>query len=161
LQPLRKRKLRCTDNVKVFTFATYVTLTFLGGGINFSGSITCSFGAYCSKINDYYSQCLPGSSGGSSVAPSSTLTTVARPTTSTTMAGPTSTSMRTTGTVPTSTAQPTQASGNPLAGKTFYANPYYASEILSSAVPSLSAKGSATWAAKASEVAKIGTFVWL
>lgn len=52
-------------------------------------------------------------------------------------------------------------SGNPLAGYGFYANPYYASEISSLAVPTLSAKGSAAWAAKATSVAKIGTFVWL
>lgn len=48
-----------------------------------------------------------------------------------------------------------------MAGKSFYANPYYASEISSLAVPSMSAAGSAAWAAKVTGVAKIGTFVWL
>ncbi|XTI86062.1 glycoside hydrolase family 6 protein [Cenococcum geophilum] len=48
---------------------------------------------------------------------------------------------------------------NPMAGKSFYANSYYASEISSLAVPSMSAAGSAAWATKATEVVKIGTFV--
>ncbi|KAF2195694.1 glycoside hydrolase family 6 protein [Zopfia rhizophila CBS 207.26] len=108
------------------------------GGIDYTGSTTCASGAYCSKINDYYSQCLPTSSGGNNGG--TTLSTVA---------------------VPTTTQAPAEASGNPMAGKTFYANPYYASEISSLAVPTLSAKGSATWAAKATNVAKVGTFVWL
>jgi len=47
--------------------------------------------------------------------------------------------------------------GNIFAGKQIYANPYYASEISASAIPSLSG----TLAAKASAVAKVGTFVWL
>ncbi|KAF2231975.1 glycoside hydrolase family 6 protein [Viridothelium virens] len=47
--------------------------------------------------------------------------------------------------------------GNPFTGKQIYANPYYASEILSSAVPSLSAP----YNTKASSVAKVGTFAWL
>ncbi|KAL9089776.1 MAG: hypothetical protein Q9165_005570 [Trypethelium subeluteriae] len=47
--------------------------------------------------------------------------------------------------------------GNPFTGKQIYANPYYASEILSSAVPSLSAP----YNTKASAVAKVGTFAWL
>lgn len=51
------------------------------------------------------------------------------------------------------------ASGNPMAGKSFYANPYYTSKISSLAVPSMSAAGSAAWATKATEVVKIGTFV--
>ncbi|KAF2478328.1 putative 1,4-beta-D-glucan cellobiohydrolase C [Lindgomyces ingoldianus] len=110
------------------------------GGINYSGSTTCASGSTCTKSNDYYSQCLPNSSGGNNGGAGTTLTTVA---------------------VPTSTQPPAEASGNPMAGKSFYANPYYASEISSSAAPTLSAKGSATWAAKATEVAKIGTFVWL
>jgi cellulose 1,4-beta-cellobiosidase len=52
-------------------------------------------------------------------------------------------------------------SSNPLKGKNFYANPYYSSEIISLAAPSLSAAGSAALAAKATNVAKVGTFYWL
>lgn len=47
--------------------------------------------------------------------------------------------------------------GNFFTGKQIYANPYYASEVLSSAVPSLSAP----YNTKASAVAKVGTFAWL
>ena len=47
--------------------------------------------------------------------------------------------------------------GNFFQGKQIYANPYYASEILSSAVPSLSAP----YNTKASAVAEVGTFAWL
>jgi hypothetical protein len=52
-------------------------------------------------------------------------------------------------------------SSNPLKGKSFYANPYYASEIISLASPSLVAAGSTALAAKATNVAKVGTFYWL
>ena len=48
-----------------------------------------------------------------------------------------------------------------MAGKSFYANPDYTSEISSLAVSSMSAAGSAAWATKATEVVRIGTFVWL
>ncbi|OCL08445.1 glycoside hydrolase family 6 protein [Glonium stellatum] len=117
------------------------------GGSGYSGSTACASGSYCSKINDYYSQCLPGSGGAATTtaAGGTTLTTVAT--------GGSGGSAATTAL--------SVASGNPMAGKSFYANPYYASEISSIAVPSLSAMGSATWAAKATDVAKIGTFVWL
>ncbi|KAI0084686.1 endoglucanase [Irpex rosettiformis] len=47
------------------------------GGIGFSGSTTCVSGSFCSVINDYYSQCVPGTntaapapSSSSSAAPS-------------------------------------------------------------------------------------------
>lgn len=47
--------------------------------------------------------------------------------------------------------------GNPFAGKNFYANPYYSSEVHSLAIPSLAAalKPAAT------AVAKVGSFVWM
>ena len=47
--------------------------------------------------------------------------------------------------------------GNIFSGKQIYANPYYASEISASAIPAMTG----TAAAKASSVAKIGTFTWL
>lgn len=46
---------------------------------------------------------------------------------------------------------------NPFLGRQIFANPYYASEISASAIPSLPA----SLVPAASEVAKIGTFVWL
>lgn len=36
------------------------------GGIGYTGSTTCSSGTYCSVMNQFYSQCLPGGSGGGS-----------------------------------------------------------------------------------------------
>lgn len=45
---------------------------------------------------------------------------------------------------------------NPFAGVELYANPYYSSEIYTSAIPTLG-----TNAAKASAVAEVGTFTWL
>ena len=47
--------------------------------------------------------------------------------------------------------------GNPFTGKQVYANPYYASEILNSAVPSLTGAQKA----QATAVSNIGTFSWL
>ena len=57
---------------------------------------------------------------------------------------------------------PTKASaaaitGNPFSGYQIYANPYYASEISAYAIPTLAASQKA----KASAVAKVGTFSWL
>jgi cellulose 1,4-beta-cellobiosidase len=71
----------------------------------------------------------------------------------------------TTTTAPTSTAAgggggsstTVAVAGNPFAGVQLYANPYYSSEIFTSAIPSLTA----SLAVKASAVAKVGTFVWL
>jgi cellulose 1,4-beta-cellobiosidase len=65
-----------------------------------------------------------------------------------------------TGSSATITAAPADGS-NPLKGKNFYANPYYASEIISLASPSLVAAGSTALAAKATKVAEVGTFYWL
>jgi endoglucanase len=41
------------------------------GGIGWSGATTCVGGYSCSKINDYYSQCVPGSGGGGATPTSS------------------------------------------------------------------------------------------
>ncbi|ORY06029.1 glycoside hydrolase superfamily [Clohesyomyces aquaticus] len=41
----------------------------MGGGAGGTGSTTCVSGSVCTKVNDYYSQCTPGSGGGSSPAP--------------------------------------------------------------------------------------------
>ncbi|OAL04200.1 1,4-beta cellobiohydrolase [Phaeosphaeriaceae sp. SRC1lsM3a] len=126
------------------------------GGIGFSGSANCVSGAYCSKVNDYYSQCLPGSDPG---IPTSTVASSV--VTAPTSRGPTTMRTSTTTRGPTTTTTAPSDSSNPLKGKSFYANPYYASEIISLAAPSLSAAGSAALAAKATNVAKVGTFYWL
>ncbi|KFY71597.1 hypothetical protein V499_08186 [Pseudogymnoascus sp. VKM F-103] len=109
------------------------------GGNGWTGATTCVSGYTCTYSNDWYSQCLPGSGGGNP-------TTTAKPTTT----APTTTSAGT-GT----TSPPTV--GNPFANVQHYANPYYSSEIYTSAIPSLTG----TAAVKASAVAKVGTFVWL
>ncbi|KAL1596680.1 hypothetical protein SLS60_009328 [Paraconiothyrium brasiliense] len=95
--------------------------------------------------------CLPGTAGSSSAA------TTAK-STSTTLSTATKT---TAGATQVTSAPAATDSANPLAGKTFYANPYYSSEIVSIAAPSLSAGGSGALAAKATNVAKVGTFYWL
>ncbi|KAF2147225.1 glycoside hydrolase family 6 protein [Aplosporella prunicola CBS 121167] len=115
------------------------------GGTGYSGSATCASSYTCVKVNEYYSQCQPGSATGPASTSAGGNTSV--PSTTSPPSG--------------TTSAPAAASGNPISGYSFYANPYYASEILSSAVPSLSAKGSASLAAKATEVAKVGTFYWL
>jgi len=111
------------------------------GGTGFSGATTCVSGYECSEINEYYSQCIPGTA-----ASGSTATTVAA---STTAVG--------TATGSASATVTAAASGNPFSGKQFYANPYYSSEIYTSAIPSLTG----TLATKASAVAEVGTFVWM
>jgi len=113
----------------------------VGGGTGFSGPTTCVSGYTCTVSNQYYSQCLPGSAGGNPV----TTTTAGVPATTTTKAGSS----------PGTTAAP--AAGNPFSGVGLYANPYYASEISTLAIPSFTG----AMATKAAAVAKVGTFVWL
>ncbi|KAH7080146.1 1, 4-beta cellobiohydrolase [Paraphoma chrysanthemicola] len=134
------------------------------GGIGFSGSTSCVSGAYCSKINDYYSQCLPGTAPGatsaaatSNAATSRTVPSSATPPPATTL----KTSATASGPATVSSAAPVPDSGNPLKGKSFFANPYYSSEVYSLASPSLVAAGSTALAAKATNVAKVPSFYWL
>lgn len=87
--------------------------------------------------SQYYSQCLPGSAA----SPDPT-TTAASGVPATTTTGPGTTA---------------PAVGNPFSGVGLYANPYYASEISTLAIPSLTG----AMATKAASVAKVGTFVWL
>jgi len=49
------------------------------------------------------------------------------------------------------------ATGNPFAGKNWYANPYYSSEVHTLAMPSLPA----SLKPAATAVAKVGSFVWM
>jgi cellulose 1,4-beta-cellobiosidase len=111
-------------------------------------------------LPDYF-QCVSGAASAT-VAPTTVsikpVTTSARPTTTTSGAGTTLVTSRTaTGTSPTtSAAAASNAAGNIFAGRQIYANPYYASEV-AAAIPALPS----SLRAKASAVAKIGTFVWL
>ncbi|KAF7791343.1 hypothetical protein EIP86_002357 [Pleurotus ostreatoroseus] len=111
------------------------------GGIGWSGATTCVSGTTCTVINDYYSQCLPGSSV---------------PTTSASSPGssPTGPSSTVSSTAPSSTATPD--AGNPFVGFEVYASPYYAAEVAAAAAQI----SDSTVAAQAASVAKIPTFTW-
>ncbi|GLB34786.1 putative glycosyl hydrolase family 6 [Lyophyllum shimeji] len=105
------------------------------GGIGWTGDTTCVSGATCTKLNDYYSQCLPGSS----TPPTTTTTPTTTPTTTNT-GGPTG----------------TPAAGNPYTGYQIYLTPYYADEVQTAA----GLITDATQKAKALKVAQIPTFTW-
>ncbi|MCJ1332339.1 hypothetical protein MMC10_009031 [Thelotrema lepadinum] len=120
------------------------------GGTGWTGQTQCGSGLACSSINAYYYQCLAGAATPTGGAPpTTTLKTTAKGTTT-----------------PVSSPTPTGTSGgsgsgagygsNPFAGKQIYANPYYASEVSSLAVPSLTAP----YKTLATQVAKVGTFSW-
>uniref|UniRef100_A0A0W0FPX2 Glucanase n=1 Tax=Moniliophthora roreri TaxID=221103 RepID=A0A0W0FPX2_MONRR len=111
------------------------------GGIGWSGSTTCASGSSCVKQNDYYSQCMPGSS-----APT---TTVAQPPSST--AGPTSTA---TTSRPTSSTTP--SADNPYNGYEIFLSPFYANEVQAATTDI----GDSSLKSKASSVANIPTFTW-
>jgi cellulose 1,4-beta-cellobiosidase len=64
---------------------------------------------------------------------------------------------KTTSTRAAATTAAAAATGNPFAGKDFYANPYYSSEVHTLAMPSLPA----SLKPAASAVAKVGSFVWM
>jgi len=132
------------------SFATAIDVYGQCGGKDWKGSGTCAAGSTCVKSDDYYSQCLPGSaSSGSGGSPGTTLSTK----TTSGSASPTSSGSGSAGSSPVVTG----SAGNIFSGKQIYANPYYASEISSLAVPSLTG----TLKSKATDVAKVGTFVWL
>ncbi|KAK1142376.1 hypothetical protein N8T08_007928 [Aspergillus melleus] len=118
------------------------------GGADWSGPTSCVAGAACSTQNPYYAQCVPATATTSTT--STTLSTTTRVTT-TTAGGSTTTRTTTSATI---TSAP---SGNPFSGYQLYANSYYASEVQSLAIPSLTG----SLVAKASAVAKVPSFVWL
>ncbi|TGO60409.1 hypothetical protein BOTNAR_0146g00220 [Botryotinia narcissicola] len=119
------------------------------GGQGWTGATTCVSGFTCVVSNPYYSQCLPGAAATTTATSAPTATTPTTIITSTTK-GTTTTS----GSSATTTAA---VAGNPFLGKALYANPYYASEISASAIPSLTG----AMATKAAAVAKVPTFYWL
>ncbi|KAI0345296.1 cellobiohydrolase II [Trametopsis cervina] len=129
------------------------------GGIGWTGPTTCVSGTVCTKLNDYYYQCLAGSTSAAPTSkPSSSPTSKpsSSPSSSPTSkpTGPSS-SPTSASTGPTST--PTPSANNPWTGYQIYLSPYYASEV-AAAAKSIS---DSTLSAKAASVAKIPTFTWL
>jgi cellulose 1,4-beta-cellobiosidase len=58
---------------------------------------------------------------------------------------------------PSSSGIPVQATGNPFEGYQLYANPYYSSEVMTLAVPSMTG----SLAEQATHAAEIPSFHWL
>lgn len=76
---------------------------------------------------------------------------------STTSAGSATTSSKPSTTIPGGAGTTASYTGNPFAGVNQWANSYYASEVSSLAIPSLSA----AMATKAAAAAKVPSFQWL
>ncbi|KAK0211167.1 cellobiohydrolase II [Desarmillaria ectypa] len=112
------------------------------GGIGWNGAKTCVSGSTCTYVNDYYSQCLPGSAASTTTATSKTSTTATATST-------------TSGSSPSSPSTP--IAGNPFSGYEIYLSPYYAAEVTAAA----QVITDSTLASKALSVAKIPTFIWL
>lgn len=110
-----------------------------------AGGTTCASGAVCTKINDWYYQCLAGTAA----------TTTTTTTTSAGSGNGGTTTSTTSAPVSTSTVGP---SDNPYTSDyTVWLSPYYAAEV-AAAVKNIS---DSTVAAKAAKVANIPTFTWL
>ncbi|OLN96738.1 Exoglucanase 2 [Colletotrichum chlorophyti] len=136
------------------------------GGQGWGGPTCCASGSSCVVNNPWYSQCIPGSApppaSSSSAIPSSTVrpssTPAVSPSRTSTTPGVSSVTSRPGSTT---TAPPVSGgatwTGNPFAGVNLWANSYYASEISTLAIPSLS-PALATAAAK---VANVPTFMWM
>ncbi|KAJ5272510.1 hypothetical protein N7478_007635 [Penicillium angulare] len=125
------------------------------GGSGWTGSTVCTAQATCSTLNAYYAQCVSATATTTATTTSTSTTTGVK---STTTSSTTSTTLKTTTTATsTTTAATVTNSGNPFSGYQLYANPYYSSEIFTSAIPSLTS----SLAVKASSVAKVPSFVWL
>ncbi|KDQ10583.1 glycoside hydrolase family 6 protein [Botryobasidium botryosum FD-172 SS1] len=157
-------------------------------GIGYSGSTACATGNTCTRMNDYYFQCLPGSQ--SSTTTSSSTRTSSKPqsatsgTTSTTSArsSPVQTSKTTATTQttafkapPGSSTSPTASTPTPPAGgstTTISAsgpaptdNPYtgysvYLSPYYAAEVAAAAKTMNSTWASKAASIAQVPTFTW-
>lgn len=107
-----------------------------------------------------YSQCIPGTAPTTQAPPSSTRTSSSSRT-SVVTPPPISTTTRSSTAGPITSVPTFVPSGNPFSGRTQWANPYYASEVSSIAIPSLVAAGKAALATKAAAVAKVPSFTWL
>jgi cellulose 1,4-beta-cellobiosidase len=118
------------------------------GGTGYTGDTTCVSGAVCTKLNEFYSQCLPGSAAPTTTVSTPTVTVPTSTATTPTQPGTT--------TVPTSTGVPTAVSGNPYTGYEIYLSPYYAKEVDDAAAQI----SDASLKAKALKVKDIPTFTW-
>ncbi|GKT67108.1 cellobiohydrolase II [Colletotrichum tofieldiae] len=133
------------------------------GGQTWTGPTCCAAGSNCVVGNPFYSQCIPGSAApsSSSTVASSTVRTSSTPAVSPSRTSTTAGAVTTTSVGPGTTLPPVSGgatyTGNPFAGVDLWANSYYASEITTLAIPSLS-PALATAAAK---VAKVPTFMWM
>ncbi|KAK3937436.1 glycoside hydrolase family 6 protein [Diplogelasinospora grovesii] len=136
------------------------------GGIGWSGATCCASGSTCVAQNAYYSQCLPNSQVTTTATPASgTSSTSSRASSSpsssssrTTSSTPAVSTTKTTATTPVGTASGTASyTGNPFVGVQMWANSYYASEVSSLAVPSMTG----AMATKAAAVANVPSFQWL
>ncbi|WYZ46799.1 hypothetical protein EsH8_IX_001024 [Colletotrichum jinshuiense] len=133
------------------------------GGLEWTGPTCCVSGTTCVLNNPYYSQCIPGSAppassttAASSTVPTSTTAVISPSRTSTTGVTTTSRAGSATTTAPPATGGATYT-GNPFSGVNLWANSYYASEITTLAIPSLSP----ALATAAANVAKVPTFMWM
>ncbi|KAL0961255.1 hypothetical protein HGRIS_006217 [Hohenbuehelia grisea] len=115
------------------------------GGNGWSGPTTCVSGSTCVKQNDWYSQCLPGSSNPT---PTPSTTPTSQP------PNPPSSTSSSTITDPTPSGTPT--TGNPYTGHEIYLSPYYAAEVDTAAA----AISDSSLKAKALKVKEIPTFIW-
>ncbi|KAG8918872.1 hypothetical protein FRC01_001609, partial [Tulasnella sp. 417] len=136
------------------------------GGLYYTGETTCVAGAVCVYQNDWYSQCLAGTTtagtttttGGTTTSTTSTTTKTSTTTTSTTTTSSTTTKTSTTSTTTSVTPSGTCGTfGNPYeSGYTTYLSPYYVAEVNAA----IAAASSTTLAAKFPAVAQVPNFTW-
>ncbi|KAJ4306054.1 1,4-beta-D-glucan cellobiohydrolase cel6a [Collariella sp. IMI 366227] len=149
------------------------------GGNGWTGATCCASGSSCVAQNPWYSQCLPGSAATTTPVASSSITTSIKSssssTSSTSSSTPTSAVVSTTSrvlsssttaasvsttpvtSIPGGASSTASYSGNPFQGVQLWANDYYASEVSTLAIPSLTG----AMATKAAAVAKVPSFQWL
>ncbi|KAK3896999.1 hypothetical protein C8A05DRAFT_39450 [Staphylotrichum tortipilum] len=148
------------------------------GGIGWSGATCCTSGNVCVYQNDWYSQCLPSSqvtttstkssttskatststsSRSSSTASNTSTTSSTTVTSSSTKTSTTTTVSVSTTSVPGGASSTASYTGNPFSGVQLWANSYYASEVSSLAIPSLTG----AMATAAAAAAKVPSFQWL
>lgn len=141
------------------------------GGQDYTGPTCCQSGSTCVVSNQWYSQCLPGSSNPTTTSRTSTSSSSSTSRTSSSTSRPPSSVPTTPTSVPptittTPTTTPTGGSGpgttasftgNPFAGVNLFPNKFYSSEVHTLAIPSLTG----SLVAKASAVAQVPSFQWL
>ncbi|KAJ3563523.1 hypothetical protein NP233_g8894 [Leucocoprinus birnbaumii] len=88
------------------------------GGIGWTGPTTCAAGNVCTKLNDYYSQCIPGAAPTTTAAPTTAPTTA--PTSAPTTALPTTTG----GSAPAPSGCPAIPTNPTLRSNTFLPDPF-------------------------------------